>query len=208
MPQPLSHKCSIPTSQLCSHFMCVQCFHMVNIDVPARVHAPPLDSQELMSGETTKECVTTAYAWVPSKSQMEITLNGTRVTCSFGTSPLITSCFSSTCAWYLALYQGLPYFQFLRLQAINWSQGRLGNKTTWRCHTYLPKASEVQTSLYLGHFRWPQWRLNHMKYPRTSGALVSGNLHSQNNWYIPGNPQLGHLRSAKISWDVPASSFI
>ena len=87
----------------------------------------------------------------------------TRVTCSFVASPLITSCFSSTCAWYLALYLGLPYFQFLRLQAINWSQGRLGNKTTWRCHTYLPKASEVQASLYLGHFRWPQWRFNRMK---------------------------------------------
>ena len=36
-------KCPIPISQLCltSHFMCVQSFHMVNIDVPAGVGAPP-----------------------------------------------------------------------------------------------------------------------------------------------------------------------
>ena len=46
MPHPLSHKCPIPLFQLCltSHFMCVQSFHMVNIDVPAGVGAPPLDT--------------------------------------------------------------------------------------------------------------------------------------------------------------------
>ena len=107
-------------------------------------------------------CLRLSAIQIPDGNNV-INLNGTRVTCSFVTSPLITSCFSSTCAWHLALYLGLPYFQFLRLQAINWSQGRLGNKTTWRCHTYLPKASEVQASLYLGHFRWPQWRFNRMK---------------------------------------------
>ena len=36
----------MPHSPLCltSHFMCVQIFHMVNIDVPAGVGAPPLDT--------------------------------------------------------------------------------------------------------------------------------------------------------------------
>ena len=47
MPYPLSHKWPIPIYQLCliSHFMCVQNFHMVNIDVPAGAGAPPLDTQ-------------------------------------------------------------------------------------------------------------------------------------------------------------------
>ena len=36
----------IPISPLCltSHFMCVQLFHMVSIDVPAGVGAPPLNT--------------------------------------------------------------------------------------------------------------------------------------------------------------------
>ena len=51
---PLSHKCptikwcSIPIfllRMLTSHFMCVQIFHMVDIDVPAGVGAPPLNTQ-------------------------------------------------------------------------------------------------------------------------------------------------------------------
>ena len=173
MVKELSHKCCIPTSQLCSHFMCVQCFHMVNIDVPAGVHAPPLDTQLFVSlypgayewwnhEGVCNYCIRLSSIQIPDGNNV-INLNGTGVTCSFVASPLITSCFSSTCAWYLALFLGLPYFQFLRLQAINWSQGGLGNKTTWRCHTYLPKASKVQASLYLGHFRWPQWRFNRMK---------------------------------------------
>ena len=32
---------------LTSHFMCVQSFHMVSIDVPASVGAPPLDTTSL-----------------------------------------------------------------------------------------------------------------------------------------------------------------
>ena len=46
MPHPLSHKCPIPISPLCltSHFMCVQFFHIVSIDVPAGVGAPPLNT--------------------------------------------------------------------------------------------------------------------------------------------------------------------
>ena len=47
MPHPLNHKYPIPISLLCltSHFMCVQICHMVNVDVPAGVGAPPLDTQ-------------------------------------------------------------------------------------------------------------------------------------------------------------------
>ena len=47
MPHSLSHKYPIPTSQLCLslHSVCVQRFYMVNIDVPAGVDAPPLDTQ-------------------------------------------------------------------------------------------------------------------------------------------------------------------
>ena len=48
MPHPLSDKSPhILISQLCltPHFMCVQSFHMVNIDVPAGVGAPPLNTQ-------------------------------------------------------------------------------------------------------------------------------------------------------------------
>ena len=42
----LSHKCPIPISplRLTSHFMCAQFFHMVSIDVPAGVGAPPLNT--------------------------------------------------------------------------------------------------------------------------------------------------------------------
>ena len=44
MPHPLSHKCSTPISTvyLTSHFMYVQIFHMVNINVPASVDTLPL----------------------------------------------------------------------------------------------------------------------------------------------------------------------
>ena len=47
MPHPLSHKYPIPISllSLTSHFMCVQICHMVNVDVPASVGAPPLDTK-------------------------------------------------------------------------------------------------------------------------------------------------------------------
>ena len=55
MPYPLGDKCShqlnhkylIPISPLCltSHFMCLQICHMVNVDVPPGVGAPPLDAK-------------------------------------------------------------------------------------------------------------------------------------------------------------------
>ena len=38
-----------------SHFVCVQIFHMVNIDVPAGVGAPPLDTTSEHAG-TDKVC--------------------------------------------------------------------------------------------------------------------------------------------------------
>ena len=42
----MSHKCPIPISPLCLtlHFTCVQIVHMVKIDMPAGVGAPPLDT--------------------------------------------------------------------------------------------------------------------------------------------------------------------
>ena len=42
----MSHKCPIPISPLCLtlHFMCEQIVHTVNIDVPASVSAPPLNT--------------------------------------------------------------------------------------------------------------------------------------------------------------------
>ena len=51
MPYPLSHKCPIPMSPLCltSHFMCVQIYYMVNIDLPAGAGAPPLDKPLLFN---------------------------------------------------------------------------------------------------------------------------------------------------------------
>jgi len=55
MPYPLSHKWPILIYQLCLilHFMCVQNFHMVNIDVPAGAGAPPLDTQLQMQQTCT-----------------------------------------------------------------------------------------------------------------------------------------------------------
>ena len=57
MPHPLSHKCPIPYPPLClaSHFMCVKFFHMVSIDVPAGVGAPPLNTTSEHVG-TDKVC--------------------------------------------------------------------------------------------------------------------------------------------------------
>ena len=43
MPHPLSHKFPIPTSLLNFHFF-LQISHVVNIDVPAGLDAPPLDT--------------------------------------------------------------------------------------------------------------------------------------------------------------------
>ena len=51
----------MPTvSQLCLtlHFMCVQIFHMVNVDVPAGVGAPPLDPHPLKTGIFLQETAT------------------------------------------------------------------------------------------------------------------------------------------------------
>ena len=51
MPHPLNHKCPIPISLcLTSHFVCVESFHVVNINVPAGVGAPPLDTQVRSGG--------------------------------------------------------------------------------------------------------------------------------------------------------------
>ena len=54
----VNYKSSIPISPLCltSHFMCVQIFHMVNIDVPAGVGAPPLDTQLPKSMLPSSKC--------------------------------------------------------------------------------------------------------------------------------------------------------
>ena len=45
-PFPTHYDFPIPISPLCltSHFMCAQFFHMVSIDVPAGVGAPPLNT--------------------------------------------------------------------------------------------------------------------------------------------------------------------
>jgi len=55
-PPIISDKCPISIFPLCltSHFMCVQIFHMVNIDVPAGVGAPLLDTQLLNMQVRTK----------------------------------------------------------------------------------------------------------------------------------------------------------
>ena len=51
MPHPLNHKCPIPISLcLTSHFVCVESFHVVNINVPAGVGAPPLNTQVRSGG--------------------------------------------------------------------------------------------------------------------------------------------------------------
>ena len=51
----LSHKYPISLSPLCltTHFMCVQSFHMVNIDVLAGIGAPSLDTQSPTSDQRT-----------------------------------------------------------------------------------------------------------------------------------------------------------
>ena len=51
MPHPLSHKYSIPISQLC----------LVNTDVPAGVGAPPLDTTSFMSQAATIAAISGNY---------------------------------------------------------------------------------------------------------------------------------------------------
>ena len=70
VPPIISHECPIPISLLCltSHFMCVQFFHVVSIDVPAGVGAPPLNTTSscMMScrqGVDTLEAVTDEKSW-------------------------------------------------------------------------------------------------------------------------------------------------
>ena len=48
-PPIIRHKCPIPISPLCltSHFVCVQFFHMLSIDLPAGVGAPPLNNMQV-----------------------------------------------------------------------------------------------------------------------------------------------------------------
>ena len=69
MPHPLSHKCPIPISPLCltSHFTCVQIFHMVSIDVPAGVGAPPVNTTTPVS---PTPILSTYYRSVPFRLLM------------------------------------------------------------------------------------------------------------------------------------------
>ena len=62
MPTHEVIECPIPISPLCltSHFICVQIFHMVNVDVPASVGTPPLNTQHTTSGNDCA-CASSRY---------------------------------------------------------------------------------------------------------------------------------------------------